>query len=73
MKYHQSEKSNNDHRVSALKKVQDKFNYSNMKFPASLQDIRQFELQNQICINIYQLDENDSIIKLQGGCICYYD
>ena len=42
MKYHQSEKKEKSHRVTALKKVNDKYIYENVHFPAALQDIEQF-------------------------------
>ena len=53
VKYHQSKKENNCSRISALKKVVDKYNYENVNFPASLQDIEQFDLNNNISFHLF--------------------
>ena len=37
MRYHQSEKKQNDKRLSALKKVKDKYDYGDMSFPADFE------------------------------------
>ena len=43
MRYHQSDKNKNDHRITALSKIKDKFDYANLSFPLSLDDIKEFE------------------------------
>ena len=45
MLYHQSRKDKNDNRVTALRKVENKYDFSNINYPASLDDIRTFEKQ----------------------------
>ena len=42
MKYHQSNKSKNDARTTVLNKVEDEYDYSNISFPASCDDIATF-------------------------------
>jgi hypothetical protein len=43
LKYHQTKQEKNDDRVSVLKKVVDKYNYDNVNFPASYEDVETFE------------------------------
>ncbi len=40
-------------RVSALKKLADKYNWKGVGFPASFNDITTFENNNKVCANIY--------------------
>ena len=67
MKYHQSDKSNHASRVTNLLKVDDKYNYDDMEYPATYDDISNFEEVNQVCINIYTLTENSDIILEKEG------
>jgi hypothetical protein len=53
MLYHQSPQAQKSHRTTALDKIEDKFDYGAMTFPASLEDIQQFEDDNKITINIF--------------------
>ena len=53
MRYHQSEKKQNDHRISALKKVKDKYECGDMSFPADFESIEEFEMKNKVRIYIY--------------------
>ena len=53
MKYHQTDKSKNSDRLSVLKKVEDKYNYDNMQFPTSYNDIKTFEENNKVCVMVY--------------------
>lgn len=59
MKYHQTEKNKHDDRISSLKKVDDKFNYEGINFPASYDDVEKFEHLNKVSIYIYSLEKND--------------
>ena len=59
--YHQSDKKEKNHRVSALKKVDDKYNYDNVNFPASISDIEQFEHNNKIAVFVYSINQKDDI------------
>ena len=40
MRYHQSAKSQNDARTSSLINVKDKYDYSEITYPTSLEDIK---------------------------------
>ena len=44
MKYHQSEKKEKTHRVSALKKIEDKYDYTGVNFPATFEDIQTLKI-----------------------------
>lgn len=63
MKYHQTKKSKRDDRISALKKVNDKFIYNNMNFPAGWDDIKKFEENNNISVFVYTITSDDKIIR----------
>jgi hypothetical protein len=55
--YHQSEKKEKRHRVSALKKVKDVYDWTGVSFPAGLNDVLTFENNNRVCINIWEIFE----------------
>jgi len=67
MKYHQSDKGKNSTRISALKKVDDKFNYDDITYPVGIEEINIFEANNEgIKINVFQYDnEKDEINVLR--------
>ena len=55
MLYHQSKKEHHSERISVLKKIVDKYDYSNITFPAGLTDIEQFEINNKdVKITIFE-------------------
>ena len=60
-------KKKKSHRVSALNKVDDKYNYENVNFPASLNDIEQFELNNEISFFAYSVSDKDEIFRERLG------
>ena len=43
MKYHQTEKLKNDHNITILNKIDDKYNYDDIEYPVNFDDIKQFE------------------------------
>ena len=55
-KYHQTKKDKNDHRLTVLAKVNDRFNYEGVSYPASYDDIKTFEVNNSIAIFVYALN-----------------
>ena len=62
MRYHQSPKGKHDDRTTALRKYQDSYNYDNISYPASYEDIAIFEENNKVCIYVYSTDNNSDII-----------
>ena len=58
MRYHQSPKDKNAARVSNLINVKDKYDYSEITYPTSLEDILKIEENNKICICAYEIIEN---------------
>ena len=72
MLYHQSEKSKHSDRVSVLNKVEDKYNWKNVNFPASFDDITTFETNSRICVNIFgHCGEKNEINPKRLGHIPY--
>jgi hypothetical protein len=62
MKYHQTDRSNNSDRLSVLK-IEDKYNYDNMQFPTSYDDIKTFEENNKVCVMVYTTSTEQYIEK----------
>ena len=63
MKYHQTKKSDHDSRITVLKKVNDKYNYDNMNFPAGYDDIETFEHNNKVAVFVYTLSNDTNNIN----------
>jgi hypothetical protein len=55
MRYHQSLQTKNDARTCNLINVKDKYNYSEITYPTSLEDIKIFEENNKVCIFVYEI------------------
>ena len=70
MRYHQSPKNKNDDRTCNWINVKDKYDYSEISYPTSLEDIKIFEENNKICIYVYEIKEklnvknNEKLMKL---------
>ena len=61
MKYHQAGKVVHGERTSVLEKIEDKYNYNNISYPTSFEDINKFELDNEVSIFVYYVNDDDSI------------
>ena len=66
-KYHQTKKDKNDHRLTVLAKVNDRFNYEGVSYPASYEDIKTFEVNNKIAIFVYALNDEGDPVKEKDG------
>ena len=53
-------------RVSNLKKFEKDFDWSGMKFPVSVKDIRKFEAKNKISINLLAIEDKEVYICRKG-------
>jgi hypothetical protein len=71
MLYYQSPQAEKSHRTTALDKIVDNFDYGAMAFPASLEDIQQFEEDNKITINIFCMNGETEIITKQDGNVLH--
>ena len=71
MLYHQSEKGKHGERVTVLKKLEDKYDWSNVGFPATFNDIQTFEDNNKVCVNIYGYDGELNINPERLGTLTY--
>jgi len=56
-KYHHTDKSKNGDRVAVLRKTPDKYNYVNVKYPSSHDDIKTFEDNNKTTVFVYYIDD----------------
>jgi hypothetical protein len=61
--YHQSGKGKNDDRISALNKISDKYNYDNVNLPAGYDDIKQFEINNEVAVFVYTCSSKNEILR----------
>jgi hypothetical protein len=70
MLYHQSEQTKHSAILSYLDKVQDKYNYEGVNFPASYNDIERFQENNKVCVVVFTTkkeDEDTLIVKEFAG------
>ena len=65
--YHQTNQAKNDDRLSVLKKVEDKYNWDGVNFPASYEDIMHFEEQNKVSVFVYTVTGDGEIVKDKDG------
>jgi len=61
------EERKNDDRLSVLHKIEDKYDYSCITFPASYEDIEKFEEINKVCIFIYTIEQEGIITDKKGN------
>ena len=54
MLYHQKSKAKRCDRITVLEKVEDKYKWEGVKFPASFEDVETFENNNEVCVNIFE-------------------
>jgi hypothetical protein len=70
MLYHQTAKAKHCDRISVLKKVEDKYNWEGVNFPATLEDVQTFENNNKVCVNMFlHLEEEDRQASLRNNTI----
>ena len=67
MKYHQSKQEKHDDRISKLKQVDDKFDYTGLSYPVSFEDIKLFENNNKIAVFVYYINDENIIAKEKNG------
>ena len=57
---------NHPERISKLRRYEDDFDWSEIKFPASFRDIKRFQSRNEITINILALEHKKIYICRKG-------
>ena len=57
--------------MSVLKKVEDRYNWEGVNFPATLEDAQTFENNNKVCVNIFLHMGQKGIDRLRLGAIQY--
>ncbi|NDB82316.1 MAG: hypothetical protein EB127_06190, partial [Alphaproteobacteria bacterium] len=67
MRYHQSRKAKNDDRITVLKKLEDKYNYDEVNFPAGYEDVKKFESNNEVSVFVYTISTTNEIIREHIG------
>jgi hypothetical protein len=70
--YHQTKQEKHDNILTVLSKFNNIYNYNNISYPTSLEDVKQFEINNELCINIYTINNHNDIIIYQLGNLTYY-
>ncbi len=58
MLYHQSEQKEKTHRTTALAKIIDKYDYTDITFPISYDQVTMFEDTIKITINIWKVADD---------------
>ena len=58
---------NNPKRITKLKAFETDFDWTGVGFPVFLRDIKEFELQNQISINVLAIEDRQIYICRKGG------
>jgi hypothetical protein len=71
MRYHQSPQTKHSDRITVLDKTEDNYDYGCMTFPPSLDDIKAFEEENKITINIFRMRGETEIVSLQDGKVLH--
>jgi hypothetical protein len=66
MKYHQSPKAKHDDRTTVLRRIDDKYTYEDVNFPASFDDIETFEQNNKVAVFVYAI-KDDSVFREKLG------
>ena len=52
-----------DYRISKLKQVVDKFDYTGLSYPVSFEDIKLVENNNKVAVFVYYINEDNIIAK----------
>ena len=66
MRYHQSSKSKSIQTLHILKNVEDKYDYADISYPTTYNDIDKFEIRNEICMYVYGVDGENKIRRINA-------
>ena len=65
---HNKEIDRNHERVNKYKQWEDDLNFDNIKFPVAIKDIKKFEKQNNLKINVFGLDDKLNVYVIKNTC-----
>ena len=49
---HQTKQDNHDDRLTVWSNLNNPYNYNDISYPTSVQDVKMFDINNELCINI---------------------
>jgi hypothetical protein len=70
--YHQTKQEKHDNRLTVLSKFNNTYNYKDISYPTSLEDVKQFEINNELCITSYTINKHNDVITHQLGNLKYH-
>ena len=71
MKYHQTGQTKNDHRLTILQKMEDKYDWTDITFPISFDQITTFENNNKVTMNIWEIAEDGKTYLTKQGNVLH--
>ena len=71
MLYHQSEQKEKTHRTTTLAKITDKYDYTDITFPISYDQVTLFEDTNKLTINIWKLADDQKTYMHRPGNVLH--
>ena len=71
MRYHQTNQTKHDHRITVLAKVEDKYDWSGITFPVSVDQIETFEEHNKLTMNIWEIGEDEKTYLTRQGNVLH--
>ena len=71
MLYHQSEQKEKTHRITSLAKIIDKYDYTDINFPISYDEVTLFEDTNKLTINIWKVGDDEKTYMHRPGNVLH--
>ena len=70
--YHTTKQEHHGDRLTVLVKFNNTYNYTNISYPTSLEDVLIFETNNELYITMCTINDNNDSITYQLGNLKYY-
>ena len=71
MKYHQTGQTKHVHRITVLQNMEDKYDWSDITFPISFDQITTFEENNKVTMNIWEIAEDGNTYLTKQGNVLH--